>query len=74
MIKNKKIIIQGIEYNFDENGYITSWVFGKDGEVYYYNQGVKLTGWQSLGGQKYYFNSLGQRIGNGNVKKVIDYI
>ena len=72
LIKNKKIIIQGIEYNFDENGYITSWVFGKDGEVYYYNQGVKLTGWQSLGGQKYYFNSLGQRIGNGNVKKVID--
>ena len=72
MVRNKKIRIDGLEYKFDDKGFIDSWLKDKDGYFYYYSAGLPQTGWVNIGNQKYFFNDLGQRIGNGPVKKVID--
>ena len=68
---NRILNIDGIEYDFNEDG-LTSFWMEKDGFVYYVNKGVMAKGWQIIDDKKYYFNSKGERIGNGPLKKVID--
>ncbi len=48
--------IDGIEYNFDENGQIaTGWIDGPEGTRYISANGLAITGWKEIDGFWYYF-------------------
>ncbi len=72
MIYGKRTI-NGMEYEFDSvSGAMKSnFVTDSNGYTYYYYNGTMATGWVTIAGQKYFFNSQGQLIAR-NAKKVID--
>ena len=60
--------IDGILYRFNDDCSLKS---GWQGKTYILDDGSKATGWQTITGKKYYFNSDGEMMGE-NVKKVVD--
>lgn len=69
-----KIVIDGIAYDFGQSGHLISgWERKNDGYTYYRDANNNyLKDWQYIAGKKYFFNSLGQQIGKGAVKQIID--
>lgn len=60
---NEKLLINGVWYSFDKNGYMrTGWV-NESGTWFYYNaSGAMTTGWQKVGGAWYYMNGDGKMV------------
>ncbi|MBP2623145.1 N-acetylmuramoyl-L-alanine amidase family protein [Streptococcus oricebi] len=80
MYANEKATIDGKEYYFDENGrlrknqfyyvYIPISRYMSDFSHFIYldNEGQKVTGWQTINGQRLYFDERGHQI-KGNIKE-----
>ena len=50
-------VIDGKRYYFDgSNAMVTGWIKFSDGWSYYSSSGAALTGWQTIGGKRYYFD------------------
>ena len=67
-----KIVIDDVEYNFDNNGiWQAGWVIKNGLRYYYYTNGKMAVGWTVIAGKKCYFNEFGVLIVEGALK-VID--
>ena len=67
-LNNTDQTIDGVLYRFNEDCSLKS---GWQGKYYILDDGSKATGWKTIIGKKYYFNSDGEMMGE-DVKKVID--